>query len=444
MLSPVEIIAKVKQGREMTAAEITGLVRGFTAGEIPEYQMAAWLMAVCLRGLTEEETLALTLAMADSGRRLDLSAVPGIKVDKHSTGGVGDTTTLVVAPLVAAGGVPVAKMSGRGLGFTGGTIDKLSAIPGFNTALSPVRFVAILQRHGLAITGQTPDIAPADGKIYALRDVTATVDSIPLIASSIMSKKLAAGADRILLDVKVGSGAFMQRLDDAVNLARTMVHIGSCCQRETVALITNMDEPLGQAIGNALEVREAVAVLRGQGPAALTGVCLELAAHLLVLGGQEPDVTAGRRRAEKLLASGAALEKFQDWVAAQGGDPAFINQPDMLPQARHQAVVAAADSGCVTHLDAAMCGRAAMLLGAGRRRKGEAIDLAAGVVLHCRRGDVVQAGQPLMELFTNDAGLLPPAESLCRQAVTIAPTQPPPSPLLYGVVDKDGFHRLEG
>lgn len=440
--SPVDIIDKVKQGREMTVAEVAGLVRGFTAGEIPDYQMAAWLMAVCLRGLTMEETLALTLAMADSGRRLDLSSVPGLKVDKHSTGGVADTTTLAVVPLAAAGGVPVAKMSGRGLGFTGGTIDKLSAIRGFDTALPPDRFVALLRQYGLAITGQTPDIAPADGKIYALRDVTATVDSIPLIASSIMSKKLAAGADRILLDVKVGCGAFMHSLDDAIKLAQTMVHIGMACQRETVALITAMDEPLGQAIGNALEVQEAVAVLQGRGPKALTSVCLTLAGYLLTLGGQARDAAAGYRRARELLASGAALNKFRAWVTAQGGDPAFIVRPDLLPQARYRAMITAPASGYITHLDAAGCGRVAMLLGAGRRRKDDVIDLAAGVVLHCRRGDKVLVGQPLLALFTNDAALLPAAEALGCQTVAIGSSPPAPAPLIYGVVDEHGFRRL--
>lgn len=438
----VDIIAKKRRGQQLAAEEINYLVHGYAAGDIPDYQMAAWLMAVCLQGMSADETLALTLAMVDSGSKLDLSAVPGIKVDKHSTGGVADTTTLVVAPLVAAAGVPVAKMSGRGLGFTGGTIDKLAAIPGFRTVLTPAEFIDMLRRHGLAVMGQTPDIAPADGKIYALRDVTATVDSIPLIASSIMSKKLAAGADRILLDVKVGSGAFMRQLDDAIRLAETMVYIGVRCQRETVAIISGMDEPLGQAIGNSLEVQEAVEVLKGRGPAALRQVCLELAARMLVLGGETPDVATGRSKAARILTSGQALAKFREWVTAQAGNEAFIDQPDLLPRARIQTTVTAATTGYVIKMDAAALGRAAMLLGAGRNRKEDNIDLAAGIILLHRRGDLVEAGEALAILFTNEADRIPSAQALCREAIAVGPTPPPPQPLLYGVVDQHGFTSL--
>lgn len=435
----VDTILAKRDGRELEAAEINELIAAYTAGEIPDYQIAAFLMAVYFRGMTAAETAALTIAMANSGAMVDLSAVSGVKVDKHSTGGVADTTTLVLAPLVAAAGVPVAKMSGRGLGFTGGTIDKLEAIPGFRTALSGDEFLASLRSIGVAITGQTPDIAPADGKLYALRDVTGTIESIPLIASSVMSKKIAAGADKILLDVKTGSGAFMKTADDAIKLATAMVNIGTLVGRETMAVISTMHQPLGVAVGNGLEVAEAVDILAGVGGAPeLKEVCLTLGAHMLVLAGKAGDFASGRRQLAALLESKAALDKFAALVAAQGGDPAIITDRSLLPLAAHRRDVPSPAAGFVETIDAARIGYAAMLLGAGREYKGQQIDLGAGLVMHCRIGDRLEKGRALATLYTSDPARFPAAAAAVTAALAIGDAPAARPPLILGTVTAAG------
>ncbi len=396
-----DLITKKKRGGELTVEEIGSLVRGFVKGDIPDEQMSAFLMAVWFQGMTERETGNFTLAMRDSGDCVDLSAISGFKVDKHSTGGVGDKTTLIVLPVFAACGGVAPKMSGRGLGHTGGTIDKLEAIPGFRTTLSETEFFEIVKREGLAITGQSAELAPADKKIYALRDVTATVDSIPLIASSIMSKKLAAGADAILLDVTVGSGAFMKEVPDALRLAETMVAIGEAAGKHTVALLTDMDAPLGLAVGNAIEVAEAVQVLIGSGPEDLKTVSLALAANMLVLSGQgEYEVCA--EKAANALSTGLAFDAFCRMVAAQGGDVSAVKDACKLPQAAYKETVRATGDGYITHIDAEKIGLAAMALGAGREKQGESIDMAAGIYLKKKPGDFVREGEELAFLLTNE------------------------------------------
>lgn len=439
----LDLIEKKKRGHCHDAAEIRFLVQEFTAGRIPDYQMAAWLMAVWFRNLNEAETVWLTQAMAASGSQLDLSAIAGITVDKHSTGGVADTTTLIVAPLAAAAGVKVAKMAGRGLGFTGGTIDKLEAIPGFRTALSEQEFIGQVNRIGMAVMGQTAELAPADGKIYALRDATGIVDSLPLIAASVMSKKLAAGAAKILLDVKYGSGAFMNTLAEAVELARVMVGIGQGAGRETVAFVTSMEEPLGTAIGNSLEVAEAVDILSGRGDERLRGFCVRLTAQLLVMARAAAEQTAARRLAEDLLDSGAGLVKFKEFVAAQGGDSRVADDPARLGRAACSLEVRAQHDGYVTGMAAAELGRAAVLLGAGRSRKGDVLDLTAGIQLHCRCGDRLQAGASLATLYFAAARNPAEAAELVRQAVKTGPEPVTPPPLIAGMVDASGYRPLE-
>lgn len=435
----LNIITKKRDGFVLNELEINFLIHAYTHDEMPDYQMTAWLMAVFLRGMSMEETAALTMAMALSGNMVDLSAVPGIKVDKHSTGGVADTTTLVLAPLVAAAGVPVAKMSGRGLGFTGGTIDKLESIPGFKTTLPQAEFIRILKKHNLSVIGQSADIAPADGKMYALRDVTATVESIPLIASSIMSKKIAAGADKILLDVKVGQGAFMKKMEDAIKLAETMVHIGQLVGRETRAILSNMDEPLGQAVGNSLEVQEAIDVLDGRGEPALRHVCLILGAHMLNMANLTPDVTAGYERLSKLIDNKAALHKFAEFITAQGGTGDIINNRELLPQALVQKTVISHVQGVVQKIDAGKIGYAAMRLGAGREYKTQTIDLSAGLVLQCRIGDFVEKNQPLATIYAKDQTHLSEVSTLISDAITIGAEHVPKTKLILGIVDKNGF-----
>ncbi|WP_371370809.1 pyrimidine-nucleoside phosphorylase [Sporomusa aerivorans] len=440
----LDIIAKKRDGAELAAPEIEWLINAYTNEEIPDYQMAAWLMAVFFRGMTDQETAALTMAMAQSGDTVDLSQVPGIKVDKHSTGGVADTTTLILAPLVAAAGVPVAKMSGRGLGFTGGTIDKLEAIPGFRTTLSREEFIRNLKKYNIAITGQSNAIAPADGKLYALRDVTATVESIPLIASSIMSKKIASGADKIVLDVKVGKGAFMKNREDAVKLAKAMVRIGQLVDRDTVAVLTSMEEPLGMAIGNSLEIMEAIDLLSGRGEPSLKEVCLTLGSQMLMLGGKAETPTAGRTQLEALLDSGQALAKFKEFVAGQSGDITVIANPGQLLSACLVKEVTASAQGYVAAINASQVGYVAMRLGAGREYKGQNIDLAAGIVMHCRVGQRVGREQALANLYTNDESRLEQAAVLLQQAIRIEDKPVNKPPLLLGLVDKHGFQdRLE-
>ena len=428
-----DLIQKKKVGGELTPEEIRFLVDGYTAGRIPDEQMSAFAMAVYFRSMTAAETAALTDAMAHSGDMVDLSRFGTLSADKHSTGGVGDKTTLIVAPLAAALGCRVAKMSGRGLGHTGGTVDKLESIPGFRTVLEPEEFLSQVEKIGVAVVGQSGHLAPADKKLYALRDVTATVDSLPLIASSIMSKKLAAGAHSIVLDVKFGSGAFMKTLTDASALARAMVDIGRACGRNMTAVLTDMDRPLGYAIGNALEVAEAVGVLRGGGPQDLRAVSLELAAQMasLALGLSEEEA---RRRAEVALDGGAAWETFLRFVAAQGGDTAAVEDTARLPRAALTVPVTASADGYVVHMDTEAVGGAAVVLGAGRERKEDAIDPAAGIVLVKKPGDAVRAGETLAVLHTDDARRAADGEAAFRAAVTIGPEAPPASPLIAQIL----------
>lgn len=436
----LDIIAKKRDGATLNNQEITTLVNAYTKEHIPDYQMAAFLMAVFIRGMTAEETADLTIAMANSGKLVDLSTVPGVKVDKHSTGGVADTTTLILAPLVAAAGVPVAKMSGRGLGFTGGTIDKLEAIPGFQTTLTQSEFIENLKQYNLAITGQSADIAPADGKIYALRDATATIESIPLIASSIMSKKIAAGADKILLDVKVGAGAFMKNLDEAVQLATAMVNIGEMVGRETRAVLTSMEEPLGQAVGNSLEVQEAIDVLNGKGPLELKQVCLTLGAHMLVLAQIAPDVQAGYEILNNLLESKEALRKFQEFVTAQGGNAGIVTDNDLLPRAEYQVPVKSLKTGFIQKIDAYQIGYSAVLLGAGREYKGQKIDLAAGLIMKRRVGDFIEKDQPVAVICVNDFSKIEQVSAIITGAVNIGNSAVPKTSWILGLVDKNGFN----
>ena len=429
MKSIEELIEVKRDSGKHTAEELTRLVDAFVSGEMPDYQMAAWLMAAFIRGLDSEETAWLTEAMARSGEMVDLSSIPGIKVDKHSTGGVGDTTTLVLAPLVASCGVPVAKMSGRGLGFTGGTLDKLESIPGFGVTLGPEQFLAQVRDVGCAVIGQTPGVDPADKKMYALRDVTATVPSIPLIVGSIISKKVAGGADAIVLDVKVGSGAFMKTEADARALAAELTRVGELLGRKIVCVLTDMDQPLGCAVGNALEVREAVLTLRGEGPADLTELCLVLGAKMLVLGGIAEDERKGRDLLLDSIASGRALDTFRTWVRAQGGDARVADDLSLLPIGAHTREVTARESGWIEGFDAEGVGRAAMELGAGRARKEDTIDPGAGLDLHVKTGDRVEIGVPLGTLYTSDPALLDEAEERLCAAVRIGGEEVPPPPL---------------
>ena len=401
----VDLIEKKRDGGQLTTEEINWFVTNYTQGEIPDYQVSAFLMAVFYEDMSDEEITALTLAMAHSGEVIDLSSIEGIKVDKHSTGGVGDTTTLVLAPLVASVGVPVAKMSGRGLGYTGGTLDKLEAIPGFQIELPEKEFTRLVNQSHVAIIGQSGNLAPADKKLYALRDVTATVNSIPLIASSIMSKKIAAGADAIVLDVTTGDGAFMKKLSDARRLAKTMVRIGALTNRQTMAIISDMTQPLGEAIGNSLEVVEAIETLQGKGPADLLEMCYVLGSQMVVLAKKAPDLDQARKLLEEALESGKALAKFREMIRNQGGDDTVVDHPKPLLTAKYEQPFLAKKSGYVTKLVANELGIAAMLLGAGRRTKEEEIDYAVGLKLHKKVGDKVTEGEPLLTIYSNDLEL---------------------------------------
>jgi len=398
----VDIIIKKREHGELSQAEIDFFVQGFTKGEIADYQVSAWAMAVLLNGMSERETTDLTLAMVHSGETIDLSGVVPIAVDKHSTGGVGDKTTLVVQPIVAGCGLAVGKMSGRGLGFSGGTLDKLESIPGYRTNLSREEFLQQLKAIGQVLTGQSGDLAPADGKLYSLRDVTGTVQSIPLIASSVMSKKIAAGAQAIVLDVKVGVGAFMETLPDARKLSRLMVAIGKSSGRRVVALLADMNQPLGCAVGNALEVKEAIDTLHGHGPADFTEHCLTIASHLLLLGRKAETLSAARAMAEESLAQGKAWKAFRQLVIAQGGDVSYIDQPEKLPAAAFIETVKAEREGYLLGIHAREVGETSVELGAGRAKKSDAIDHAVGVVVHHKVGDFVAAGQPLFTVHANN------------------------------------------
>ncbi|MED4940777.1 pyrimidine-nucleoside phosphorylase [Heyndrickxia coagulans] len=397
----IDIIEKKRNGKELATEEINFFVKGYTEGTIPDYQASALAMAIYFQDMSDREIADLTMAMVHSGETLDLSAIHGIKVDKHSTGGVGDTTTLVLAPLVAALGVPVAKMSGRGLGHTGGTIDKLESIQGFHVEITTDQFIDLVNREKVAIIGQTAELAPADKKLYALRDVTATVDSIPLIASSIMSKKIAAGADAIVLDVTTGAGAFMKNEEDAIRLAETMVRIGNHVGRKTMAVISDMSQPLGYAIGNALEVKEAIDTLKGEGPEDLTELVLALGSQMVVLAGKATTLEEARNMLKEAIASGAGLAKFKKFVANQGGDPSVIDHPEKLPQAKYAIDLPAITSGYVSQMVADQIGVAAMMLGAGRATKEDKIDFAVGIVLRKKVGDRVEAGEPLATIYAN-------------------------------------------
>ncbi len=430
-----DIIMKKRNGGELSKEEIDFFVEGYTRGEIPDYQASALMMAIYFRKMTKKETLALTMAMAQSGDMLDLSGIRGIKVDKHSTGGVGDKTSLALAPMVAACGVTVAKMSGRGLGHTGGTIDKLESFPGFTTSLTAERFTENVNRIGMAIMGQTADLAPADKKLYALRDVTATVDNMSLIASSIMSKKLAAGADAIVLDVKTGSGAFMKEEKDARALAEEMVSIGNSAGRRTVAVISDMDQPLGRAVGNALEVREAIDTLRGKGPEDFTELCLTLGSRMLAAGGRAPGEEAARQMLAAAIEDGRALRKLAEFVEAQDGDAAAVYDPELLPKAKIIRPIAAPRDGYISRIICDQVGICSLILGGGRETKERGIDLSVGLVLCRKVGDYVRAGEPLAMLHANEESRAQEAGRRYLEACTIAGEPCDCQPLIRGIVE---------
>lgn len=435
----VDIIIKKRDKISLTSEEIDFFIQGFSRAEIPDYQAAAWAMAVVLNGMSGQEIRDLTWSMATSGEMIDLSTIVPIAVDKHSTGGVGDKTTLVVEPVVAACGLPVAKMSGRGLGFTGGTLDKLESIPGYRVNLSTREFLDQLCEIGLVLCGQTADLAPADGKLYSLRDVTGTVQSIPLIASSIMSKKIAAGAQKILLDVKVGSGAFMKNLDEAVELAQIMVGIGRDTDRQTIALISDMDQPLGCAVGNALEVKEAIAALQGSGPPDFLDHCLQACAQMLVLGQAAADLGEAQQKARHTISSGAALDKFRQLVSAQGGDPRYVDDPEMLEVAPFSQTLRSFQDGYLKKMDAKLIGEAALMLGAGRFAKGDPIDHRVGIIVHHKVGDPISVGDPILTAYVNRETDAVEALSLLKSAFEISPTAIATLPLFYGIVTSSGF-----
>lgn len=432
----VDMILKKKRGEAMSQPEIEALINGFVKGDVPDYQMAAWMMAVCFQGMNGEETAALTDVMVKSGETADLSTLPGIKVDKHSTGGVGDTTTLVIAPLVAACGGTVAKMSGRGLGHTGGTLDKLESVPGVSIELTMEQFLSIVRDTGLCVMGQTADLVPADKLMYALRDVTGTVSSIPLIASSVMSKKIASGADAIVLDVKMGSGAFMQTLPEARALAKTMVDIGSRMGRKTVAVITDMNQPLGMAVGNGLEVKEAIELLSGKLPKTdpLYEVSMLLASHMLVLSELASDEKEAKAKLAAALESGAGLRKLKAMLAALGGDKSCIDDPESLCAVREKRDVYLDEEGYIAAMQAEKIGVAAQLLGAGRATKADSIDPAVGLVMHKRQGMQVSKAEPVATLYINDATHVEDAIAALKAAITVSAEQPNAAPMVYDVI----------
>ena len=436
-----DIIAKKRDGGVLTQEELQFVIRGYVDGQIPDYQMSALLMAIYLRGMTDQETAQLTDAMAHSGDMVDLSAIQGVKVDKHSTGGVGDKTTLVIAPIVASCGVKIAKMSGRGLGHTGGTVDKMESVPGTCTSVDRQQFFDQVNRIGISVIGQSGNLAPADKKIYALRDVTATIGCVPLIASSIMSKKLAAGSDCILLDVKTGNGAFMKTLEESIQLAQAMVAIGTHNGRKVAALITDMDTPLGFNIGNSLEVIESVQVLKGQGPADLTEVCYQLAANMLLLAGKGT-LEECRRMAEEAVASGAAYEKLRQMFAAQGGDVSVLDDPGKFAKARYSRQILADQGGWLYATNTEMIGNASVLLGAGRIKKEDSIDFAAGIVLNKKAGDRVEPGDLLATFYAEDEGKFAAAEEMYRGALTFREEKPTLPALVMARVTEEGVERF--
>ncbi len=435
MMRMIDIIEKKRDGHSLTKEEIDFAVQGYTKGDIPDYQMSALAMAIFYQDMTPEERVHLTMAMVESGDQIDLSDIDGIKVDKHSTGGVGDTTTLILAPLVASIGVPVAKMSGRGLGHTGGTIDKLESIKGFQVEMDSKTFNELVNKNKIAVVGQSGNLTPADKKLYGLRDVTATVDSIPLIASSIMSKKIASGADAIVLDVKTGSGAFMKDLDSVKELAKAMVEIGNGAGRKTIAVISDMNQPLGFAIGNALEVKEAIDTLKGKGPKDLEELCLTLGSRMVCLGGKAETVEEAREKLVDAMESGKAIETFKTFVAAQGGDPSIIDQPEKLPTAAHTFEVEAKQDGYISEIIANEIGIAASLLGAGRVTKESQIDLAVGLVLNKKVGDQVRKGDSLVTIYSNREDV---AEVIGKiyESYSISSEPVDSNPLVYDVISE--------
>jgi pyrimidine-nucleoside phosphorylase/thymidine phosphorylase len=430
MMRAVDIIRKKRDGLALEPSEIALMVEGIASGAVADYQWSALLMAIVWRGMDAAETAALTDAMIRSGTIVDLSSITGPKVDKHSTGGVGDKTSLILAPIAAAAGVPVPMVSGRGLGHTGGTLDKLESIPGFRVDMDLARYREVLASCGLVMIGQTAEIAPADKFLYAMRDATATVESIPLIAASIMSKKLAEGIDGLVLDVKTGNGAFMERLDDSRALARAMCEIGRGLGKSVVALITRMDQPLGRAVGNAVEVVESIACLRGDGPDDLVDLSIELAAEMVVMAGLAPSLDAARAACLRTIADGSALETFGRLIAAQGGEPRVIDDPSLLPGARREVVIRSPRSGSVRNLTARPVGHATMLLGAGRAKMDSPVDHAVGVILHKKVGDPVDRDEPLCTLLVNDESRLPEAEAMIRNAYDISDDPGSAEPLI--------------
>ncbi|ADH99700.1 pyrimidine-nucleoside phosphorylase [Salisediminibacterium selenitireducens] len=429
----VDLIQKKRDGYAHTKEEIRFIIDGYTKDDIPDYQVSAWSMAVYFNDMNDDERAWLTEAIVNSGETIDLSAIEGVKVDKHSTGGVGDTTTLILAPLVASIGVPVAKMSGRGLGHTGGTIDKLESLKGFSVEITNDEFINLVNTNKVAVIGQTDNLTPADKKLYGLRDVTGTVNSIPLIASSIMSKKLAAGADAIVLDVKTGAGAFMKKLDQSKELAEAMVKIGNNLGRNTTAVISDMNQPLGFMIGNALEVKEAIDTLKGEGPDDLTELCYTLGSHMAVLAKKAETIEEARQMLKDAVESGAALEQFKLFIRSQGGDAEVVDHPEQLPTAKNVAEVTADQDGFVSEIIADEIGTAAMLLGAGRATKDSVIDLAVGIELHKKIGDHVQAGEVLASLHVNDAEVEPVIQKV-KAAYTLTDNEVKAPQLIYDVI----------
>ncbi|MDQ0418121.1 pyrimidine-nucleoside phosphorylase [Croceifilum oryzae] len=441
-MDTVSLIRKKRDGHELSTEEIRFLVEGFSAGEIPDYQMSSFAMAIFFKGMTDRETADLTMAMVESGEQVDLSKINGIKVDKHSTGGVGDTTTLTLVPLVAATGVPVAKLSGRGLGHTGGTIDKLDAIQGFSTELDIEEFIQLVNNSKVAVVGQTANLTPADKKLYALRDVTGTVDSIPLIASSIMSKKIASGADAIVLDVKTGDGAFMKEEADAIKLAEAMVAIGKQVGRKTIAVISDMSQPLGYAIGNAVEVKEAIDTLKGEGPEDLHELGLVLGSQMLILAGRAKTTEEARSLLEGVVKDGSALAKFREFIKGQHGNAEIVDHPELLPQPAEKIQVLAEKSGFVQRILAEEVGLCAMRLGAGRETKDDVIDYAVGIVLHKKVGDSVSDKEAIATLYVNAKDNLDEVQSRLRQAIQIDSEQVQEPALIRCIVTEDGVQKV--
>ncbi len=434
-----DLIIKKRNGQKLSQEEIYFIIKEYSEDRIPDYQMSAMLMAIYFRGMSNDEIKYLTMAMVNSGKIIDLGSISGIKVDKHSTGGVGDTTTLALAPMVAAAGIPVAKMSGRGLGHTGGTIDKLEAIEGFKTELSLNKFKKIVKKVGVSIISPTSDLAPADKKLYALRDITGTVDSIPLIVGSIMSKKIAAGADAIVLDVTTGSGAFMKEYKDALMVGKIMVDIGLELGKETIAIVSNMDEPLGFAIGNSLEIKEAIEVLKNGGPEDLRHLCLVLGSYMLKLGGVVKTHKEGRNKLIKILEEGKAFSKFKEMVIAQEGNPQLIENPELLPIAKYCVKIKADKSGYVQKIDSQLVGESVMILGAGREKKESEIDLSVGIVLKKKVGSKINISEDLVEVYYNNSEKLKEAKKKLLSSFTIGNKKPEKLPLILAVISRQGI-----